>query len=88
MDSVTTSQSRAERIRRYIDLYGLTEDEAIFFVDLADGKHKGDVVGLTDEERRRMGLDHSALDDLDSDWEAPTSAATGVAPAADRSPGT
>jgi hypothetical protein len=82
MDSVATSHSRDERIRRFIDLYGLTEDEAIFFVDLADGKHKGDIVGLTDEERRRLGLDHSALDDLDAGWKAP-----GVAPAADRTSG-
>ena len=50
----TTSQSRSDRIRRFIDLYGLTEDEAIFF-DLADGKHKGNIVGLTDEERQRLG---------------------------------
>ena len=82
MDSVTTSQSRSDRIRRFIDLYGLTEDEAIFFVDLADGKHKGDIVGLTDEERQRLGLDHSALDDLDTERDA-----RGVAPAADRAPG-
>ena len=53
---------REERIRRLVEEYGLPEAEARFAVDLADGKTMGDIVGLTDEQRRAWGLDRPIVD--------------------------
>lgn len=72
MDAMRREGDRAVRIRRLMDEFGLPEDEAIFAVDLADGTHAGDIVGLTAEERRRIGLDHP-IDDLAGDRSAPAS---------------
>ena len=77
-------QSRAERIRRFADEFSLTEDEATFYIDLADGKHKGDIVGLSDDERRALGLDRSALDDLDDERASPAPAAATSSTEGDR----
>lgn len=59
---MSTTEDRQRRMRALMDRLGVDEGKAAFIVDLADGKTKGDIVGLTDEERRRMGLDRSLTD--------------------------
>lgn len=65
MDPLTTVRGRAEQVRQMVEEYGLAEEEAEFFMDLAEGKTQGDIESdppLTDEERAQLGLGRSLLD--------------------------
>ncbi|HEY7037016.1 MAG TPA: hypothetical protein VH482_37145 [Thermomicrobiales bacterium] len=60
MDHLTTDPPRSARVREVMARYGVDEDEAIFMLDLAEGKSRGDLGGpdgLTDEQRVALGLD-------------------------------
>ena len=84
MDEVNTAADRERRIRGLMERLGVDEGRANFIVDLADGKTRGDVVGLSDDERRALGLDRSALDDLDDERASPVPAAATSSTEGDR----
>jgi hypothetical protein len=79
MAPVSEMQSREQRIRWLLEQTTMTEDQAILAVDMQDGLTDGDVGPrdrrLTAEERARLGLGDSMLDDL---LPLPSSAKTAV----------
>lgn len=77
MDTLRQEAERAERVRRLMEEFGLPEDEAIFAVDLADGTHTGDIVGLPPSERLRFGLDRE-FDECAAERSVPTPLPVGV----------